>query len=320
MGLAGSGDRNGLTLSHMLPTHLTLRQLRAFCFVAQEQSMTRAAENLFLTTSALSMLIRSLEEELGLRLFERTTRRVMLTDAGAQLLPTALRTLEQLDSTVSLLQATHLKQSESLTIATSPLLAASLIPAVIAQFRHEFPGVKFELLDVPVADVAEAVRSGKADIGVCTSGQESRDLKSEVILQDALCVACPEGHVLASLDTVEWSDLVDFPLILLKPGTGLRNLLEKPMRRWAGQLRLEYEVANIHTVLGLVGAGLGVSVLPAYSLARAGVQGIVARPLSNPQVIREVVILYAPSKPLPSSAEAFLKRFKKFALQTPMRP
>ncbi len=303
----------------MLHTHLTLRQLRAFCFVAQEQSMTRAAEKLFLTTSALSMLIRSLEEELGLRLFERTTRRVMLTDAGAELLPTALRTLEQLDSTVRLLQATHLKQGEVLKIATSPLLAASLMPTVISHFRHDFPGVRIELLDVPVADVAESVRSGQADIGVCTSGQEGRDLKSEVMFHDALCVACPEGHALATMDSVEWSDLVEFPLILLKPGTGLRYLLEKPMQRWAGQLRLEYEVANIHTALGLIGAGLGVSVLPAYSLARAAIQGIEARPLTNPQVIREVVTLYALSKPLPSSAEAFLNRFKKFAAQTPMR-
>ena len=303
----------------MLHTHLTLRQLRAFCFVAQEQSMTRAAEKLFLTTSALSMLIRSLEEELGLRLFERTTRRVTLTEAGSELLPTALQILNQLDSTVHALQTTHLKQSELLKVATSPLLAASLMPMVISQFRRDFPGVRLELMDVPVADVAEAVRSGQADIGVCTSGQESRDLKSEVIFQDALCVACPEGHALAAMESVEWSDLVEFPLILLKPGTGLRNLLEKPMQRWAGQIRWEYEVANIHTVLGLISAGLGVSVLPAYSLARAGIKGIAVKPLVNPQVIREVVTLCVSSKPLPSSAESFLNRFKKMALQIPGR-
>jgi len=300
----------------MRHTHLTLRQLRAFCFVAQEQSMTRAAEKLFLTTSALSMLIRSLEEELGLRLFERTTRRVMLTQAGTEWLPTALRTLDQLDSSVQLLQATHIKQGETLKIATSPLMAASLMPDVIAQFRRDFPGVRVVLLDVPVADVAESVRLGQADMGVCTAGQESRDLKSAVMFQDALCVACPEGHALAGMDSVQWSDLVETPLILLKPGTGLRNLLEKPMQRWAGQFRLDYEVANIHTALGLIGAGLGVSVLPAYSLARAGVQGIVARPLTHPQVTREVVTLYLTGKPLPSSAEAFLNRFKKFAAQT----
>lgn len=281
--------------------------------------MTRAAEKLFLTTSALSMLIRGLEEELGLRLFERTTRRVMLTDAGNEFLPTALRTLEQLDNSVKQLQSTHLQKAELLKIATSPLLASSLIPAIIADFKHDFPGVKIELLDVPVAEVAETVRTGQAHIGICTSGQDSHGLKTEVIFQDVMCAACPEGHVLASQDSVEWSDLIEHPLILLKAGTGLRNLLEKPMQRWAGQFRLEYEVANVNTALGLVSAGLGVSILPAYSLARASVQGIVARPLTNPQVTREVVTLSSAAKPLPSSAESFLNRFQKFASQTPSR-
>lgn len=281
--------------------------------------MTRAAEKLFLTASALSMLIRSLEEELGLRLFERTTRRVMLTEAGIELLPTARRTLEQLDSTVRQLQSTHLKQGELLKIATSPLLAASLMPSVIAHFKHDFPNVKIELLDVPVADVAETVRTGQAHIGVCTSMQDTRDLKSDVVFRDALCAACPEGHMLASQDSVAWADLIEFPLVLLQTGTGLRNLMGKPMQRWAKQFRIEFEVSNIQTALGLVGAGLGVSVLPAYSLARAETQGIVARPMCEPEVIREIVVLTDPAKSLPSTAEAFLSRFKKMALQTPIR-
>lgn len=300
----------------MSTPHLTLRQLRAFCFVAEEQSMTRAAQKLFLTPSALSMLVRSLEEELGLRLFERTTRKVLLTDAGTDFLPTALRTLEHLDNTVRQLQANHLKQGESLRIATSPLLASSLMPAVIAAFKGDFPGVRLELLDVPVATVAETIKSGQADLGICTSVQDLQGLKSEKIIQDALCVVCPQDHLLAAHDSVEWLDLVEFPLILLRTGTGLRDLIEKPMQRWAGQLRLEYEVSNINTAIGLICAGLGVSVLPAYSLVQTGAQGVVARPLRNPQVTREMVALSDPTRPLSNSAESFLNRFRKFATQT----
>ena len=120
--------------------------------------MTRAAQKLFLTPSALSMLVRSLEEELGLRLFERTTRKVLLTEAGSAFLPTAQRTLEQLDSTVRQLQQSYLQQGESLRIATSPLLASSLMPGVMAAFKSDFPGVRIELLDVPVATVAPSTR------------------------------------------------------------------------------------------------------------------------------------------------------------------
>ena len=278
--------------------------------------MTRAAQKLFLTPSALSMLVRSLEEELGLRLFERTTRKVLLTDAGAEFLPTALRTLEQLDNTVRQLQTSYLKQGELLRIATSPLLASSLMPPVMATFKNDFPGVRLELLDVPVASVAEMVKSSQADLGICTSAQDLLGLKSETIFEDTLCVVCPEEHPLAAFESLDWSDLTDAPLILLRTGTGLRDLIEKPLQRWASQLRLEYEVSNINTAIGLICAGLGISVLPAYILVQTGVKGVVARPLRNPQVTREVVALTDPARPLSNSAESFLNRFRKFAAQT----
>jgi len=278
--------------------------------------MTRAAQKLFLTPSALSMLVRSLEEELGLRLFERTTRRVLLTDAGAEFLPIAQRTLEQLDGAVRQLQTAYLKQGESLRIATSPLLASSLMPAVIAAFKNDFPGIRLDLLDVPVAAVAETVKSGQADLGLCTSVQDLQGLKSEIVFQDTLCVVCPQEHTLASSDSVEWGDLLEFPLILLRTGTGLRDLIDKSMQRWAGQLRPEYEVSNINTAIGLICAGLSVSMLPAYSVVQTGVQGVVARPLRNPAVTREVVALSDPARPLANSAESFLNRFKKYTAET----
>ena len=300
----------------MSTPHLALRQLRAFCLVAQEQSMTRASQKLFLTPSALSMLVRGLEEELGLRLFQRTTRKVLLTDAGAEFLPSAQKTLEALDSAVLQLQAGHLKQGEQIRIATSPLLASSLMPPLMAAFKQDFPGVRLDLLDVPVALVADMVKTGQADVGICTSAPDQHELKTEPIFQDTLCVLCPQAHPLAAIDKVDWADLIDVPLILLRTGTGLRDLIEKPLQRWASQLRIEHEVSNINTALGLICAGLGISILPAYILAQTGVQGVVARPLRNPQVTREVVALIDPARPLSDTAQTFLHRFRKLTAQT----
>lgn len=112
------------------------------------------------------------------------------------------------------------------------------------------------------------------------------------------------------------ADLIDAPLILLRTGTGLRDLIEKPLQRWASQLRIEHEVSNINTALGLICAGLGISILPAYILAQTGVQGVVARPLRNPQVTREVVALIDPARPLSDTAQTFLHRFRKLTAQT----
>ena len=187
--------------------------------------MTRAAEKLFLTTSALSMLIRSLEEELGLRLFERTTRRVTLTDAGSELLPTALRTLDQLDSTVRLLQATHLKQGEVLKIATSPLLAASLMPTVISQFRLEFPGVRVELLDVPVADVVAETRRRATAAGV----QSAPDVRAQ---KTALAAFSPAQEMTSTAGTIASAR------VMMRRSQGLRRISRKPsITTWPASLR-----------------------------------------------------------------------------------
>ena len=297
----------------MSTPNLTLRQLRAFHMVAREQSMTRAADKLHLTPSALSMLTRSLEEELGMQLFERTTRRVLPTEAGLQLLPMVEAVLGQLDEGVRELQASQQRQTEHLTIATSPLLAASLMPQIIARFRAELPNVQVALLDLQVDQVAAAVRSGDADLGVCTAQADLADLKPEVLHEDTLMLACPDNHPLALQEAVHWSELGDYPLVLIKTGSGLRTLVDQTFGRLTSRLAPAFEVANVSTALGLVSAGLGVSILPAYSLARSKAQGITGRPLVEPVVTRKIVAISLPTRPLSSSSKAFLTRFRRYA-------
>ncbi len=295
----------------MSPANLTLRQLRAFQWVVQTQSMTRAAERLHLTPSALSMLIRSLEEEVGLRLFERTTRRLVLTEAGRLLAGRAEQILAGVDEAVLSLQQMREQQQERLTLATSPLLAASLMPAVIAAFRAEFPNVAIALRDVPVDQVAGLVLRGEADIGLCTADGASEGLHAEVLLRDALMLACPADHPLAARGEVRWSDLLEWPLILLRSGSGTRSLIDKALARWGSALQPAFEVANISTAVGLVNAGLGVSVLPAYSLARASSQTLVARPLTDPVVSREIVALSRPQVSTGAASQALLAHIRQ---------
>ena len=143
---------------------VTLRQLRAFVAVAEEGSIARAAQRLHLTGSALSMLIASLEGELGTRLFERTTRRLQLTDAGRELLPAIGEVFHHLDSALSDLRESTQRRDTQLRIAASPLLAATLLPGVMAGFRERYPAVRLKLLDKAVGAVPQAVRGGDADI------------------------------------------------------------------------------------------------------------------------------------------------------------
>ena len=296
-----------------LSSHLSLRQLRAFWLVAQEGSMTRAAQQMHLTISALSMLVRSLEEELGVRLFERTTRRMELTEAGRQFMPAVRAVFLALDSGVQTLQEGKRRKSERLTLATSPLLAGTVVPAVIAKFREQFPNVDVTLADVPVDQVVSQVRESKADFGICTADAALTDLIAQVLYQDTLMLACSPDHPMAERAQATWSDLIDQPLILLNPGTGMRRLTDQALSEFTLRLKPAFEVANIQTAIGLVAAGLGISVLPAYSLARATGGQVRAIALTDPVVSREIVALCTRARPFSMAAEAFLKLFKESA-------
>ena len=294
-------------------SHLSLRQLRAFWLVAQEGSMTRAAQQMHLTISALSMLVRTLEEELGVRLFERTTRRMELTEAGRQFMPAVRDVFLALDSGVQTLQEGKRRKSERLTLATSPLLAGTVVPAVIAKFREQFPNVDVTLADVPVDQVVSQVRESKADFGICTADAALTDLIAQVLYQDTLMLACSPDHPMAERAQATWSDLIDQPLILLNPGTGMRRLTDQALSEFTLRLKPAFEVANIQTAIGLVAAGLGISVLPAYSLARATGGQVRAIALTDPVVSREIVALCTRARPFSMAAEAFLKLFKESA-------
>lgn len=298
------------------PSNLSLRQLRAFWLVAQESSMTRAAARMHLTISALSMLVRTLEEELGVRLFERTTRNIKLTEAGRQFLPTARDVFFALESGLQTLRESKRLKSERLSVVTSPLLAASLVPAVIAQFRAEFPHVTVTLVDAPVDQVVAQVREAKCDFGICTADVALTDLVTQVLYEDTLVLACSPDHPLADRRDLTWADLADQSLVMMTTGSGLRRLVDQNLGQSTQRIKPAFEVANVQTAVGLVAAGLGVAVLPAYSLARVGADRVAAVPLNAPVVTREIVALCARARPFSMAAEAFLKLFKKYAGQS----
>lgn len=298
------------------PSNLSLRQLRAFWLVAQEGSMTRAAKQMHLTISALSMLVRSLEEELGSRLFERTTRRIELTEAGRQFLPAVRDVFFALDAGMDTLREGKRRKSERLTLATSPLLAATLAPMVIAQFREQFPNVTVTLIDAPVDQVLAQVREAKADFGICTVDQAATDLVTQVLYEDTLVLACSPGHALAERREASWADLSDQRLILMTPGSGLRRLTDQSLGQLTRHIKPAFEVANVQTAVGLVAAGLGVAVLPAYSLARVHAEQMVSVPLVDPVVSRAIVAVCTRARPFSTAAEEFLRLFKESAAQS----
>ncbi len=310
---------------------LSLRQLRAFIAVAQTGSMTQAAAWMHLTPSALSMLVKSLEQELEIQLFERSTRRLTLTEPAQTLLPVVQALLAGLENSIEQLRSQSQQSTLRFRIATSPLMAASLLPDLIASFRRTQPEAQIQLIDTAVDAVASLVRSAQADLGICTFDHDCVDLKITPLLQDSLMLACHPSHPLAMQSAsnnaaVAWEALLGHRLILLSKGSGLRQLVEQTMNKLPKQARKQalaatpahsgqqnYEVAHVATAVGLVRAGEGVAALPAYALQRALAEQagtLAVLPLIQPLVKRKIVALSARERPLQAAAALFLAHVK----------
>ncbi|MBN9528419.1 MAG: LysR family transcriptional regulator [Alphaproteobacteria bacterium] len=293
--------------------NITLRQLQAFIAVAIDGNFTRAAQRLHIAQSAVSVLVRELEAELRVRLFDRTTRRVELTEAGREFRGSAEKLIADLEYAVRNTHDLVERKRGRFTVAAPPLLAAALLPPVVASFARDYPGVRVTLLDAGTDQIVARVKSGEADIGVGTFAADDEGLARVRLARDTLMLFCQSSHALAAVTQPGWSALRDAPLITLTPDSGIRALVDQGYQAAGIEMNIAFEVSQISTALALVEVGLGVSVLPAYAMAWSPSAGIAARPLAEPQISREVAVIMRSFRSLPPSANEFIQRLQQNA-------
>lgn len=285
--------------------NITLRQIRAAAAVADHGSFTRAADHLHLTQSACSGLVRDLEEALGVRLFDRTTRRVAVTEAGREFLGAARRTLGDLEEAVGDIQALAARRRGRVTVAAPPLLAATLLPAAIRAFGAAHPGIQVVLQDVATDEIVGRVRSAAADIGVGTFDPAEDGVSRRLLARDRLRLFCPPGHGLAARRTVPWRALGGEALVSLVRASDVRRLTDDALGRAGVATRPAFEVSQMATAIALVDAGAGLAVLPAYAARYTRLFDVVSRPLVAPVVPRDISLLTALDRSLSPAAESF---------------
>jgi DNA-binding transcriptional LysR family regulator len=285
--------------------NITLRQLRAFVEVARRRSFTSAARHLHLTPSALSHLMRELEGHLGTRLLDRNSRNLSVTAAGMELLRSADRILGDVDQTLAGVRDVVARKRGRVTVAAPPVLAASLIPAAMARFKAVHPGITVRLLDVLTAGILEAVRSGEADLGVGTFRQSEPEVHLDALFEDRLVAVVPAASALARKRRLAWKDLRGVPLIMMTNASAFHYLVDRALSHAGEPVTPAYEVGYMGTAIGLVEAGLGVAVLPAYARSMSDAKKAIVRPLESPAVTREVCIVTRGGRSLSPAAEAF---------------
>ena len=290
--------------------NVTLRQLKVFLSVAAGRNFSQAGGDIGLTQPAVSRAIVELESQLGVRLLDRTTREVVMTEAGKLLAARLHRVLDELDQTLQDTAGLAGAREGKVRVASSPTLSANLMPACIAASAKAAPGVRVMLLDRIQQDVLASVRSGEVDFGVVIEPSSADDLHCETILSDPFMLVMPEAHALAVKKSVRWSALDGAELVLLDHASGSRRLIDQALAQHDAQCDVKQELGHPTTVFRMVEAGLGLSVMPALSLPPAGLQHLTVRPLT-PRIQRAIMLVRRKNRALSPLAEGFWDLVKR---------
>lgn len=265
---------------------MELRHLRYFIAVAEELHFGRAAEQLGISQPPLSQQIQALEEEVGARLLERTNRRVELTEAGRLFLDESRQVLAQVDKAVQLARRAQRGELGELKVGfTSSAPFTSTVPRSIHAFRQAYPDVHLELHEMSSAETVKALLEDRLQVGVIRPLALPDNLLAVELFREPLVAVLRADHPLAagSAEGLEIAALAEEPFVFFPRtfGTGLYDQLIALTREAGFSPRIAQEASEAMTIIGLVSAGLGVSVLPA-SFRRTRVDGVVYRTLLDP--------------------------------------
>jgi LysR family transcriptional regulator, carnitine catabolism transcriptional activator len=279
----------------------TSRQLRAFLLVAQHHNFTRAAEALFITPSGLSLLIRELENQIGFRLFDRTTRHVALTAQGRQLLAVARRSLEELDGAMSRIGQIVRKASDTLSVGAGQLVAANILPQAIKEFRAERPEVRIEVFDADPATILQKVRAGTLDMGL-GSFKKTAGIRRTLFFRFSLMVIRPDSPTSLRRTSTTWSALKGERLILPAP---MRALIDQHLARAGASGEPAMVLNRFDTLIAMVEAGEGTGIVPSSAMPICQRRHVVMSRLINPTVPMDFYQIRNPGRKLSPAAEAF---------------
>lgn len=283
----------------------SIRQLRAFSAVARLGSFVEAARLMHVTPAALSLLIRELETAVGLRLFDRTTRRVVLNEPGQRYLQAAERVLSELHRADQVAEDLRSQRTGVVRLAMTQVMHWVLLPPVLRDFHARWPQVRVEAADVPTHEIVAAVETGQADLAISFVVPAGEALELQPLFRSRVHAILHPRHALARRRRLAWDALQGEPLIFIGRGSELRIRAELPPQL---QLVSGHEASHTITALARVAADGGVAICAGYVAPMLALHGLRAVPLTAPVLDRPFVLYRNRTRP-PSPAVQALAEF-----------
>ncbi len=267
---------------------ISLRQLRFFTALAESANFSRAAERMTVSQPALSAAIRQIEEHMGLRLFDRSTHHVALTEAGAAFLPHARRLLTTAENAFVDMSDAATRSKSVVRVGVIP----SVVPAAaeaVARLGHERPDISFHLCDGKNDALMADLRSGALDLVVGVLGRVEEDLDAHLITEDEMMLAAPVDHPLAERPSLPWSALEGDEIVHFTGGS-IGELSSAAMRQNNLSPSQRFRVDQVGSLFGLVGAGLALGVIPRLYARGYETDKIRLVPLTAPTIRRKLML------------------------------
>jgi len=289
----------------MALTRFSLRQIEAFSAVASLHSFAAAGDRLGLTSSAISQLVAELENTLGFRLFDRTTRRVVLSSAGRDFLASAESVLRHAQAAESAANDVRLRAAGIVRVGAPLVLACTALPAAIREYTENRPKVVIRVHDVAVDTIVDAVASGDVDLAVGPDRVTGSNVASEVAFDSRWVLWCSPTHPVASKKVIRWDELRDISLVAA--GRDHERSVAQMLVNAPSDSRVTpvHVVNNVTTALGIAAQGLAATLAPAYVSVVADQLEQMMRRVVEPETIRHISIYRPTARAFSPAAEGF---------------
>jgi LysR family carnitine catabolism transcriptional activator len=285
----------------MSTPNIKYRQLKAFAMVVETGSFKAAADRLAVTQPSFSGLIKELERDVAVTLFDRTTRRCVLTEAGRTFYEEIKGALGHLEDAYRYIQDVGKGSRSKLSLAALPSLAAGIVTSKLGDFQRLHPGVRISLSERKNDQILEAVRRGEVELGIGSMWDPDPDLSFAPLFSDRLMFVVPSGHPLVAMRPV-WGCAEKFDLILMNAGPTEHALNASRIQRPPA-----FEVEHLATALAMVRHGMGISILPSSVVPTLNMDGLVCLPIQGPMATRQLGMIVRngtrPSMPARAFAE-----------------
>jgi LysR family hydrogen peroxide-inducible transcriptional activator len=251
----------------------SLKQLEYLVALADTEHFGKASERCNITPSTLSAGIRDLENVLGVSLAERTKRRVLMTPIGIEIAARARLLLRDAEDVMELAASNREPMTGEMRLGVIPTISPFLLPRVLPTLNAQYPALRLYLREEQTANLLVRLRSGEIDVALIALPYDVEGFASTVLFEDVFEFACYQNHPLARKKMIYVTDLVDQPLMLLEEGHCLRGHALDACQLHHGQERSQFEASSLHTLVQMVAAGIGVTLLPKLALDGQITQG-----------------------------------------------